>query len=490
MCNILESLSSNTITSELLFILRKSGKRRKYHFIQQETRRPSILDILMDSTPKSERTRSEDRSILNTQQHPSHSTTSSTSLFNFTRRASAPCTDSDSLMEPHSTQMSRSNSNTPSLTIPPGAEKRKESLKQQLKRLVGWGSSNNSKKQQQQQQQMTIITSQSDITPMSSGSSFVTKSRQGSQDATGRMEAASHQCSPLSRRPSEDPTQALNKQMSTVSLAESHEHTDQDQREMPQEPEIGVQETEKEQEEIEQQEIPQDQASDIQPQEMGPFNEDTTNSSPMASSISTSKVSLVSEISSIHPQQTIVTTASSIESSNQQYNTTTTNTNNFNITKEINRGQQQQDFDDLYLLVAHGVDFLKTKENTKWEEEGGYEFHPWNRPQSSFAVRQRDQRSNSQDSQESIVTEEKQLLSPPLTPLPQHPPPQNEQEDEQAQKELAMAMAKRILSGKTEDTSPTPTATTSTTATGQPTESLDDEVSKGVCMCDMVDLFV
>ncbi|RCH79930.1 hypothetical protein CU097_001530, partial [Rhizopus azygosporus] len=261
-CNILESLSS---------------KRRKYHFIQQETRRPSILDILMDSTPKSERTRSEDRSILNTQQHPSHSTTSSTSLFNFTRRASAPCTDSDSLMEPHSTQMSRSNSNTPSLTIPPGAEKRKESLKQQLKRLVGWGSSNNSKKQQQQQQQMSIITSQSDITPMSSGSSFVTKSRQGSQDATGRMEAASHQCSPLSRRPSEDPTQALNKQMSTVSLAESHEHTDQDQREMPQEPEIGVQETEKEQEEIEQQEIPQDQASDIQPQEMGPFNEDTTN---------------------------------------------------------------------------------------------------------------------------------------------------------------------------------------------------------------------
>lgn len=485
MCNILESLSSNTITSELLFILRKSGKRRKYHFIQQETRRPSILDILMDSTPKSERTRSEDRSILNTQQHPSHSTTSSTSLFNFTRRASAPCTDSDSLMEPHSTQMSRSNSNTPSLTIPPGAEKRKESLKQQLKRLVGWGSSNNSKKQQQQQQQMSIITSQSDITPMSSGSSFVTKSRQGSQDATGRMEAASHQCSPLSRRPSEDPTQALNKQMSTVSLAESHEHTDQDQREMPQEPEIGVQETEKEQEEIEQQEIPQDQASDIQPQEMGPFNEDTTNSSPMASSISTSKVSLVSEISSIHPQQTIVTTASSIESSNQQYSTTTTtttNTNNFNITKEINRGQQQQDFDDLYLLVAHGVDFLKTKENTKWEEEGGYEFHPWNRPQSSFAVRQRDQRSNSQDSQEPIVTEEKQLLSPPLTPLPQHPPPQNEQEDEQAQKELAMAMAKRILSGKTEDTSPTPTATTSTTATGQPTESLDDEVSKGVCV--------
>jgi hypothetical protein len=50
--------------------------------------------------------------------------------------------------------------------------------------------------------------------------------------------------------------------------------------------------------------------------------------------------------------------------------------------------EQQHDLDDLFLLVAHGVDFLTDKENSKWEEEGGYEFHPWNRPQSSFTVRQ------------------------------------------------------------------------------------------------------
>ncbi|KAK4517835.1 bud emergence protein 1 [Mucor velutinosus] len=50
-----------------------------------------------------------------------------------------------------------------------------------------------------------------------------------------------------------------------------------------------------------------------------------------------------------------------------------------------------QDLDDLFLLVAHGVDFLTIRENTKWEEEGGYDFHPWNRPQSSFAVRQQEQ---------------------------------------------------------------------------------------------------
>ncbi|EPB84815.1 hypothetical protein HMPREF1544_08458 [Mucor circinelloides 1006PhL] len=56
-----------------------------------------------------------------------------------------------------------------------------------------------------------------------------------------------------------------------------------------------------------------------------------------------------------------------------------------------------QDLDDLFLLVAHGVDFLTSRENTKWEEEGGYDFHPWNRPQSSFAVRQREQQQRNKE---------------------------------------------------------------------------------------------
>ncbi|ORZ14085.1 hypothetical protein BCR42DRAFT_377387 [Absidia repens] len=43
----------------------------------------------------------------------------------------------------------------------------------------------------------------------------------------------------------------------------------------------------------------------------------------------------------------------------------------------------QDDFDnDLFFLVTQGVDYLKTRECTKWEdEENRYQYHPWNRPQ-------------------------------------------------------------------------------------------------------------
>lgn len=201
MSNVLLNLSSNTITSELLFILRKSGKQRKYHFVQ-ENRRPSILDILMDSAPKGDKTRSDERGI-NTQQQTIHS---SSSLFHFTRRSSAPEPDS-SFMEP--IHMSRSNSNTP---MP---EKRKESLKQQLKRLVGWGSSANST--HNTKKQLSVVTSQSDIVPHSAP--FTPKSRQGSHDNTAsRFEVVN---SPLSADP------VMNtKQVSTVSLVTASTHED------------------------------------------------------------------------------------------------------------------------------------------------------------------------------------------------------------------------------------------------------------------------
>lgn len=38
---------------------------------------------------------------------------------------------------------------------------------------------------------------------------------------------------------------------------------------------------------------------------------------------------------------------------------------------------------DLSYLIQNGIGFLETKESSKWEEDGGYEFHPWNRPKSS-----------------------------------------------------------------------------------------------------------
>ncbi|KAG0798769.1 hypothetical protein G6F22_003893 [Rhizopus arrhizus] len=436
MFNVLESLSSNMVTSELLFILRKSTKQRKYRFIQQEARRPSILDILMDSSPKNDKARSSERSI-NTQQKMVHS---SSSLFHFNRRSSAPESDS-SFMEP--VPMARSNSNTMS----PVTEKRKESLKQQFKRLVGWGSSNVTTAATTAAAAAAPAKEQSLSVVISDVSTNPDKSRQGSQDInnTSQIEVVSQ--SPLSMKSNELP-EAPSIQESVVSLASASTH------EIKQDSEIDTQEEQHKEgaeeenkgEEEENKEEEEEKPSDIQKQytmwiNNQPNETEAThnNSSSLVSSISTSKISLASEVSStqqmIATTSSITTVSSSIHSNNIKETTTT-------VTAPVNHGQQE-DLDDLYLLVAHGVDFLKTRENTKWEEEGGYEFHPWNRPQSSFAVRPKDKTVKTHQSSKSL---DQKPLSPPLTPNPQL----YQQTDEQ-QKELAMSMAKRILSGKTDE---------------------------------------
>ncbi|CAO3656695.1 unnamed protein product [Mucor hiemalis] len=186
----------------------------------------------------------------------------------------------------------------------------------------------------------------------------------------------------------------------------------------------------------------------------------------------------------------------------------------------VNNGGKE-DLDDLFLLVAHGVDFLTSRENTKWEEEGGYEFHPWNRPQSSFAVQQKEQRHNKdipplpvnnennvnsgdvpeeedvegQSSNTSGSTsaalamarslllsssapntpeeqdqqlEQNKPISPPLTPLPQQQ--QEEQQQQQQSQEAHLSLAKRILSGKNE------VPVVSASVQPQSQQSVDDEV--------------
>lgn len=37
---------------------------------------------------------------------------------------------------------------------------------------------------------------------------------------------------------------------------------------------------------------------------------------------------------------------------------------------------------DLSYLITNGIGFLENKESSKWEDDGGYQFHPWNRPKS------------------------------------------------------------------------------------------------------------
>jgi hypothetical protein len=59
-----------------------------------------------------------------------------------------------------------------------------------------------------------------------------------------------------------------------------------------------------------------------------------------------------------------------------------------------------------------------TRENTKWEEEGGYEFHPWNRPQSSFAVKEQSKKDmplsgdQQEDNSDVLAMARSLLLSP------------------------------------------------------------------------------
>ncbi|KAI8140823.1 hypothetical protein BJV82DRAFT_715401 [Fennellomyces sp. T-0311] len=93
------------------------------------------------------------------------------------------------------------------------------------------------------------------------------------------------------------------------------------------------------------------------------------------------------------------------------------------------------DMDDLYLLVTRGVDFLQSRESSKWDDEGGYEFHPWNRPDGSFAVRKK--------SQVSLVEE--------LQPQQQQPLPTVEQ---QAASEDEEDKASSTNSTKNEEATP------------------------------------
>lgn len=60
--------------------------------------------------------------------------------------------------------------------------------------------------------------------------------------------------------------------------------------------------------------------------------------------------------------------------------------------------------DDLYLLVTRGVDYLQSRESSKWDDDGGYDFHPWNRPDGSFAVRKKKQDAAAA-SERPVVTE-------------------------------------------------------------------------------------
>ncbi|KAI8996936.1 hypothetical protein BDB01DRAFT_830573 [Pilobolus umbonatus] len=506
--------------------------------------------------------------------------------------------------------MARSNSNQPPSTV--SSDRRKESLKQQLKRFVGWGSSKNKKQtptplttpfsSNQQSNITTSLHSPSEIslasapsiplpptpgTPRSTG----LKSRQGSQDQ--RLEIATPVS--MSRRTSDvtsslvDPTSTTaaaptatlttvialpaNKRLSTVSSVTSgasstpteeikdvvevlstesdiesiHEveqtSISHSSREVRNEPTIKmVQESHKvitaEAEPNLIAPVVLGEISDIQAQYamwMNSQSEESTippnQSIPpavMTHSITPAAPTTVATMQSVNPIQnhvyppvnsfpnkntfrnkafavseksvtpsTLNSTASVSNISTVSNSTAASSVNSVSgQTKPLSGSTETyhpipcnngQDLDDLFLLVAHGVDFLTNRENTKWEEEGGYEFHPWNRPQSSFAVQSKDKKkaikeisdptilekgatetdaeNTNEDNNTSAAMamarsllsssdeEDNKQVSPPMTPIPQHIKEDKEVEEAvEVAHESSVAIAKRILGAKTEPT--------------------------------------
>ncbi|KAI9245778.1 hypothetical protein BY458DRAFT_560719 [Sporodiniella umbellata] len=399
MSSVLGKLSSNTITSELVFILRQS-RRRKLHFPE---RRPSILDVLMD-TPKHQ-----EEKYINT--HP---------LF---RRSSAP-------------EMDRPQ------------DRKKESLRQQFKRLVGWGSNSTSPVSSRKQSLVETKSRQGSADQSSSRFEMISciseednreDSRYPNNETVGPLDRAmksqehvieppvetlEHTQEPIeeSDKPAEEPVEST-EATENIEKLQMEPSEDNESVENTEEKECDLEE--KEEKEEKEESVPElavpEKSSDIQEEytmwiNNQPNEEEVSTplESSMTTSMSTSKVSLVSEVSSSNcpPIPPPVSHTAPVDPSHM---------------------------DDLYLLVAHGVDFLTARENTQWEQEGGYEFHPWNRPQSSFAVRPKDKKSP------------QPIPPPPLAPI-----------DEQ-QKEVAMSMAKRILSGKVEEDAPVETPVTEIT---------------------------
>lgn len=176
-----------------------------------------------------------------------------------------------------------------------------------------------------------------------------------------------------------------------------------------------------------------------------------------------------SKASSLHKKSSII---SNIPSEDSTISTTDEH--------DLHPMSSSQEVDDLFLLVAHGVEFLTSRENSQWEEYGGYEFHPWNRPQGSFSVVRHKQRNKetlalpqqltSNESRPKIETssqvqdvaeieeeeEEEKETTPPSTP--------------QQEEESPSALAKRILGAKPEVQVPL------NQSQPQQHQSVDDEV--------------
>ncbi|KAF7732529.1 hypothetical protein EC973_003276 [Apophysomyces ossiformis] len=192
--------------------------------------------------------------------------------------------------------------------------------------------------------------------------------------------------------------------------------------------------------------------------------ENTISSSPSSAS-TTSSYTTTSSPSSVaslwHNSKPTETSASEQATQQQKEREPEQTTADTASTPSVNQTatvEAPAEMDDLYLLVAHGVDFLKSRESSKWEEEGGYQFHPWNRPEGSFAVRKKQEAPANNKADGSTASEQQRaerriqdglaaLLSPPIadtiadTPISPPLTPVSRQQTQEEKKPVAKTEA-------------------------------------------------
>ncbi|KAJ2956756.1 hypothetical protein NQZ79_g7431 [Umbelopsis isabellina] len=69
---------------------------------------------------------------------------------------------------------------------------------------------------------------------------------------------------------------------------------------------------------------------------------------------------------------------------------------------------------ELSYLITNGIGFLETKESSKWEDDGGYEFHPWNK---SKAQTTQDTKANAEEVEELSIGENSNIPSDSTNPI-------------------------------------------------------------------------
>lgn len=543
-----KSSQQGPVTTDLLFILRKAEpvqpqqrhsppmlspldqpERMDHH---QEQRRPSILDLLMDSPQNMDRRPSfpvvsttapavnhlEARRPSAPTKLPSQERKGSFTPFSYQApmMAGAAPASNNTLAPPspltaagarRSSLLSISSTATADMddhtsTTDKQQRKRENSFTKQLKRLVGWGSKSSKKNTNNSSNSSATNNNDNNNNQMlhqnSSSLSVMSPYMEhacSSQISVASAPVASTALLPSINRPDMPPgeTPAPTKPTSpeptarprsTVSVSSSSSEEEEEESSSDEEEGDGKVDMDVDAESSDEEDSDEDESDQEEEQDTSQKTEEEPSEQTLqaqyalwAESTKSEEEQQQQKIATISPSSSGSTAASASASSSSvasgpstttatAVDVTTTTTTTIPAPPVVSN-----DMDDIYLLVTRGVDYLQSRESTKWDDEGGYDFHPWNRPDGSFAVRKKSisteqvpadktsEPAESKEEQEVVEAEKKQ-----------------EEETVKEQDNQEQQAPKRSNSSKRSSTS---SSSTSRPIVQQPptqTESLMDEV--------------